>query len=290
MRILIVGATGMLGHVLLDIAQQQPEFEVFAGVRQRNERTLEFLNTDPERVFECNLLSEKSIDYELFCSPEAVINCAGIVRHLHPEHSESNLIRINALAPHLLSEYCDRIGARLIQLSTDCVFSGKKGKYSEDDLPDPPDSHGRMKLIGEIHQSPHLTIRTSFIGHESSRERKYYLLDWFLGQNGVIGGYTKALWSGLTTLEISNVIVELIKKQDVSGILHIYGETLSKYDLLGHIQSEYKKSDVVIQKDESFECDRSLTSSRFADIGIKVPRIQQMITELREYYLARNIF
>lgn len=287
MRVLILGATGMLGHVLFDVASRESDLDVWAGVRRRSEREITFLRSSSERVVECDLAASDTINRDLYCAPDVVVNCAGVVRHLHPAHSASYLVRVNALAPHILAEYCDRRGARLIQLSTDCVFSGRKGKYCESDLPDPPDSHGRMKLLGEIERSPHLTIRTSFIGHESFRDRGYFLLDWFLAQTGEVRGYTRALWSGLTTLEMARILVELIHRQDVSGILHVCGETVSKYELLCRIQTVFNKTDVVVQPEDSFQCDRSLRSTRLADLGIKVPGTQQMLVELHEYYRKR---
>jgi len=285
-RVLIIGATGMMGHVLFDVARHQPDFEVYATVRRSDERTQAFLRIDAGRLFACDLRRE--IDPDLYCAPEVVVNCAGVVRHLHFQNSTVDLIKVDALAPHILAEYCDRRGARLIQLSTDCVFSGRRGNYGEDDLPDPPDLHGRMKVLGEVMHEPHITLRTSFIGHERFRESGYFLLDWFLAQRGEVRGFTHARWSGLTTLEFARVLVELIRQPEVTGLLHVHGETLSKYDLLCLAQSVYGKTDVVIRPDSEFRCDRSLRSLRLNALGIRVPGIQQMLVDLRDYYLLRN--
>lgn len=286
MRVLIVGATGMMGHMLFEAARRQPDFDVYATARYTDQRTLAFLRIDAGRLFACDLRRE--IDPNLYCEPEVVVNCAGVVRHLHFLNSTVDLIKVDALAPHILAEYCDRRRARLIQLSTDCVFSGRRGNYGEDDLPDPPDLHGRLKLLGEVTHKPHLTIRTSFIGHERFREQGYFLLDWFLAQRGEVRGFTNARWSGLTTLEFARVIVELIRRPEVTGLLHIHGETVSKYELLRLAQSAFDKTDVVIQPDDEFHCDRSLRSLRLGELGIRAPGIRQMLVDLRDCDLSRN--
>ena len=288
MRVLIVGATGMMGHVLFDVTRRQPDLDVYATVRRGDERTLTFLRADTRRLFECDLTTSNQIAPDLFCAPDVVVNCAGVVRHLHSLHPTVDLIKVDALAPHVLADYCNRRGARLIQLSTDCVYSGRKGNYGEDDLPDQPDLHGRMKLLGEVSDAPHLTIRTSFIGHERFRERGYFLLDWFLAQTGEVRGFTRARWSGLTTLELARVIVALIQRPEVTGLLHVHGETISKYELLCLAQSVFDKRDVVIRPDDDFQCDRSLRSLRLAALGIKVLGIRQMLVDLRGYYSRRE--
>ena len=251
MRVLVVGATGMFGHMLFTVARGSPDLDVYATVRHRDERALDFLRADPSRVFECDLADARQIDQELFCRPDVVVNCAGVVRHLHSLHSQGHLIAVNALAPHLLAERCDRLGARLIQISTDCVFSGRKGQYDEVDVPDPPDDHALMKLLGEVRQPPHLTIRTSFIGRERFRPRGYFLLDWFMAQRGEVTGYAQAIWSGLTTLEFARVVVNLIRRPTVTGLLHVYGASISKCDLLRLAKSAFGKTDVTIRPDDS---------------------------------------
>ena len=286
MRVLIIGATGMMGHMLYAVARRQPDFDVYATARHSDERTLTFLRVDRGRLFACDLRRE--IDPDLYCAPEVVVNCAGVVRHLHFQNSTVDLVKIDALAPHVLAEYCDRRGVRLIQLSTDCVFSGRRGNYREDDLPDPPDLHGRLKVLGEVTHGPHLTVRTSFIGHERFRERGYFLLDWFLAQRGEMRGFTQALWSGLTTLEFARVIVEFIRRPEVTGLLHVHGETVSKYELLCTAQAVLGKTDVVIRPDAEFRCDRSLRSWRLAELGIRAPGIRQMLVDLRDYDWSRN--
>ncbi|MBI3761949.1 MAG: SDR family oxidoreductase [Chloroflexi bacterium] len=283
---MIVGATGMLGHVLFDLARRVPDLDVYATVRKRDERTLTFLNAEPGRVFECDLAAIEQIDPALYCAPDMVVNCAGIVRHLGHIYSPADFIKVNALAPHILTEGCDRRGARLIQLSSVCVFSGRKGNYCEDDLPDPTDLYSRTKLLGELYQSPHLTLRTSFIGRESFRERGYLLLDWFLSRAGDVPGFTDARWSGLTTLALSRIILEMIRTPEVTGLLHVCGETVSKYDLLCLAQSVFAKTDVVIRPDGTYHCDRSMQSTRLAGLGIQVPPMKQMLVELRDYYSA----
>ncbi|HLB48907.1 MAG TPA: SDR family oxidoreductase [Anaerolineales bacterium] len=282
MKVLVVGATGMLGQMLFAIARQQPGFDVYGTVRQKDERTLAFLRAEASRIFEYDVTTE--VDPHLYCTPDIVVNCAGIIKQQGNAKADVTYIRVNSLAPHLLAEQCDRVGARLIQLSTDCVFSGRRGGYSEADLPDPVDFYGRSKLAGEVTQAPHLTIRTSFIGFERFHNLGHSLLDWFIRQKGEIKGYTRAMWSGLTSLELAHVILALIQRPDVTGLIHITSEKISKYDLLCLAQSVFGKIDVAIRPYDDYCCDRSLLSVRMADLGLRVPGVRQMLIDLHHYH------
>ena len=164
MKFLIIGVSGMLGQTLFKLAGQQSDFEVYGTVRRRDAHVLEFLRAAETRIFECDL--EGAVDPLLYCSPDVVINCAGIIKQQGAAQAAMSYIRVNALAPHVLADLCERWGARLIQLSTDCVFSGRVGHYAEADIPDPVDLYDRSKLLGEVTRAPHLTVRTSFIGFE----------------------------------------------------------------------------------------------------------------------------
>jgi dTDP-4-dehydrorhamnose reductase len=278
---LIIGVTGMLGQTLFKWAGQQSDFEVFGTVRRRDARVMDFLETTESRMFECEL--EGTVDPQLYCSPDVVINCAGIIKQQGTAQTALSYIRVNALAPYILAELCERRGARLIQLSTDCVFSGRVGHYAESDIPDPVDLYDRSKLLGEVVHTPHLTVRTSFIGFERFHDRGLSLLDWFSRQSGEIKGYTRAIWSGLTTLELSRNLILLARRPEVTGLLHMCGEKISKYELLVLAREVFGRTGLVIKPDDQFACDRSLISTRLLGLGITVPSLRQMLVELRDW-------
>jgi len=278
MKLLIIGVSGMLGQTLFKVASQQSDLEVYGTVRRRTRRVLEFLQTEETRIFECDL--EVAVDPSLYCSPDVVINCAGIIKQHGMAQTALSYVRVNALAPYILAELCDHRGARLIHISTDCVFSGHVGHYAEQDIPDPVDLYDRSKLLGEVTQAPHLTVRTSFIGLDRFHNHGLSLLDWFIRQSGEIEGYTRAIWSGLTTLEVSRNLVLLARRQEVTGLLHLCGEKISKYELLVLAKEIFDNAKVAIRPNGNYVCDRSLISSRLSELGITVPSIRQMLVEL----------
>jgi dTDP-4-dehydrorhamnose reductase len=280
LKLLIIGASGMLGQTLFKLAAQQPDLEVYGTVRRRDAHVLEFLQVAESRIFECDV--EAAVDPVLYCSPDVVINCAGIIKQQGAAQSALSYIRVNALAPYILADLCERQGARLIQLSTDCVFSGRVGHYTEADIPDPADLYDRSKLLGEVTHAPHLTVRTSFIGFERFHKQGLSLLDWFVRQSGEIKGYTRAIWSGVTTLELSRNLLLLARRPEVAGLLHLCGEKISKYELLILAREIFDKTEVVIKPDDKYACDRSLISTRLSELEIAVPSLRQMLIELRD--------
>jgi len=189
---------------------------------------------------------------------------------------------VNALAPHILADLCEHWGGRLIQISTDCVFSGRVGLYTEEDIPDPVNLYDRSKLLGEVTHAPHLTVRTSLIGFERFHNQRFSLLDWFMHQSGEIKGYTRAIWSGLTTLELSRKLLLLARRPEVTGLLHLCGEKINKYELLVLVRDIFNKNGIVIHPDEDYVCDRSLLSSRLPELDISVPGLRQMLVELHD--------
>jgi dTDP-4-dehydrorhamnose reductase len=271
----------MLGQTLFKVASRQSDLEVYGTVRHRDVRVLEFLHVSESRIFECDLESE--IDPLLYCSPDVVINCAGIIKQQGTAQAVPSYIRVNSLAPHVLAGLCEHQGSRLIQLSTDCVFSGRVGQYIETDIPDPVDLYDKSKLLGEVTHAPHLTVRTSFIGFDHFHDQGLSLLDWFKRQSGEIKGYTRAIWSGLTTLEVARDLVLLAHRPEVTGLLHLCGEKINKYELLVLAKDVFNKTEIAIQPDENFICDRSLISSRLAELEITVPSLRQMLVELRDF-------
>lgn len=215
-------------------------------------------------------------------APQAVINCVGIVKQRREAKSPIPSLEINALLPHRLLEICRTNGARLVHLSTDCVFSGRKGGYLESDEPDPVDLYGRTKLLGEIEDAPGLTLRTSIIGLELTR--KAGLVEWFLAQRGVVRGFRRAIYTGLTTLEMARLLSRILTHHaDLHGLWHVASAPISKYDLLVALSTELGRTDVEIVADDTFECDRSLNAERFfGATGYRPPAWRDMLTELAD--------
>jgi len=283
MRVLVVGATGMLGHEACRTLSASHDVHGVA-------RSLANLSEVGRAAFErCtmhagfNAMDERSIESMVaMINPEVVLNCVGVVKQLADALEAIPSIRINALLPHLLAQACDVRGAKLIQVSTDCVFSGAKGNYSEEDPPDPVDLYGRSKLLGEVGDSPHLTIRTSIIGRQLRGNTS--LLEWFRGRRGgIVRGYARAFFSGLTTSALCGVLNRLLcEAPELSGLFHVSATPISKLALLELI-NEALDLRITIKRDESFVCDRSLDSSQFRQsTGFDMPSYDAMIAMLRE--------
>jgi dTDP-4-dehydrorhamnose reductase len=229
-------------------------------------------------------LSRVLADYR----PQAVVNCIGIVKQRRAAADAIASLEINALFPHRLSLMCRMVDARLIHLSTDCVFSGERGAYTEDDLPDADDLYGRSKLLGEVGGPGAITLRTSIIGTELSRRSS--LIEWYLAQRGTIKGYTRAIYSGFTTQQMARIIEHLlVVHPGLSGIWHVAAASISKHDLLCRLGRLLDRRDVAIEPDDSFVCDRSLNGERFAKAtGCRAPSWDQMLTELAAAIVARQ--
>jgi dTDP-4-dehydrorhamnose reductase len=219
---------------------------------------------------------ERAVDAH---KPDVVVNGIGIVKQRNVAYEAVPSIEVNSLFPHRLAELCRRCKARLIHISTDCVFSGRRGNYNEDDPTDAEDLYGRSKLLGEVSEPPALTLRTSMIGREL--HRKVSLLEWFLAQRGPIKGYRRAIFSGFTTTEMARIIEMLIVKfPSASGLYHVSSEPISKYDLLCLIRDKLGHS-IEIRPDYDFHCDRSLDSRRFRTrFEYQPPSWERMADEL----------
>ncbi|GDY20581.1 NAD(P)-dependent oxidoreductase [Verrucomicrobiota bacterium] len=212
--------------------------------------------------------------------PQAVVNCIGIIKQLKEAQNPLASLTINSLLPHRVAALCALNGARLIHISTDCVFSGKRGAYTEDDVSDAEDIYGRTKFLGELHEPHCLTLRTSIIGREL--ETKSGLIEWFLGQQGrAIKGYRRASYTGLTTLVLARVIENvLVKHPDLAGLWQVSSDRISKYELLCLARDAFRWRGE-ISPDDSFVCDRSLDSSRFRRAtGFVAPGWTTMLDEL----------
>ena len=193
--------------------------------------------------------------------PDVVVNCIGLTKH-HKEAEDPLLaLPLNALLPHRMADLCAVAGARLIHVSTDCVFAGSKGNYAESDAPDATDVYGKSKHLGEVDSMPTITLRTSTIGHEL--ESAYGLLEWFLAQQGSCKGFNRAIFSGLPNTEFARVVRDVvIPRPDLHGLYHVGADPIGKYELLRLIARVYGKQ-IDIVRDDEFMIDRSLNSGRF---------------------------
>ena len=280
MRVLILGGDGMLGHRLL--RQFAPNHETRVTVRQPLEAYRSFHLYSPENTFDRVDARDPSALPRVFerFSPEVIINAVGVVKQREDAKDGALSVEVNSLFPHLVARLCEARGARLVHLSTDCVFSGGKGNYVESDHPDPVDVYGFSKLLGEVVRPTALTLRTSMIGTELAR--KTGLVEWFLSQRGkMIKGYRKAIFSGLTTAELARVIECLVTSHpEAAGLYHLSAAPISKLDLLSRL-NERLNLDIRIEPDEAVAIDRSLDSTRFRnEFNYAPPSWDEMLNEL----------
>ncbi len=279
MRILILGGDGMLGHQLL--RHFGSRHEVRATLHGTLDRYAAFGLFHPgNAVGEVDVRNFETVR-KTFAAfrPDAVINATGIVKQRAEAEQALPSIEINALFPHRMAALCAEAGARLVHMSTDCVFSGNRGNYVEADVPDAGDIYGRSKLLGEVSAPPAITLRTSIIGRELSR--KTGLLEWFLAQQGTIRGYRRAIFSGFTTIEMARIIEMLLMRfPQAHGLYHVSSAAISKYELLTLIRNRLGLATRIDPEDE-FHCDRSLDSARFrAAFAYEPPPWPAMIDEL----------
>lgn len=284
LRVLVLGADGMLGHKVLQVLRGR--FSIFATFRDEHGLWTTyptFAGMDRDHLLGgVNALDLGSVAKAIeVVQPRAVINCIGIVKQREDAKVAIPSILVNALFPHQLADLCHAKGARLIHLSTDCVFSGNRGGYGEDDLPDPVDLYGRTKLLGELNRNGCLTIRTSIIGWEL--KQRAGLLEWFAAQrNRTIKGFRGAIYSGLSTDVLARLIGSLLEsKAGLSGLYHVGSGPITKYDLLSRLREHSGWRDIIIDPDDGLRCDRSLDCTRFAAAtGWQAPSWDEMIAGL----------
>jgi dTDP-4-dehydrorhamnose reductase len=212
--------------------------------------------------------------------PDVTVNCVGLIKQRDAAKSAVPSITINSLLPHRLAETAAEWGGRIIHFSTDCVFSGRKGMYAEDDLSDAEDLYGRSKYLGEVGTSNAVTLRSSIIGRELTEHRS--LLDWFLSRNGTtVRGFRRVVYSGITTNEMATVVTRIISDHPgLSGTFHVASVPISKFALLSLIRDAYNL-DITIEPDDGELCDRSMRPDRFADAtGWRAPSWPEMVRRL----------
>jgi len=282
MRVLVLGVSGMLGSAIFRELTRVYKKNIFGTVRLKKG----FPYQTYDNIFD-NIKADSIDEIEKVIKkvkPQTIINCIGLINKYAESNNPLDIIPINALFPHQLAGLCKKYNARLIQPSTDCIFSGKKGQYTEKDPSDAKDLYGKTKYLGEIHDMEHaITLRTSLIGHEIHTKNE--LLEWFLSQEGEIKGYTSAIFSGLTTLQFSRVIIDYVFQQNkLYGLYHVASSPISKFTLLNLISEIYKK-EIKIVPDSNLKMDRSLNCDKFCnDFGYKPLKWENQISELYENY------
>ena len=270
----------MLGHKLCQVLSADSlVFATFRGLAP--DRSEFYARTEPiERVDALDF--ERVSDAIARARPDVVVNALGIVKQRSTASDPVLSISVNSLFPHRLATLCAASGARLLHFSTDCVFSGRRGAYTEDDVPDPIDLYGRSKLLGEVDAHGALTIRTSIIGRELANRTG--LLEWFLAQRGDrVKGFARVIWSGVTTNFLAQTVGRLVRDTpNLEGVVHLSGPAISKYQLLLWLDDAFGTK-ITIERDEAVVSDRSLVSDRFwSRTGFARPQWPSMLGELAD--------
>lgn len=282
-RVLVIGASGMLGNAVFRLFSQSPGYEVFGSVRSFTVHGL-LSGVSKENVLAGIDVENVDSLMRLFTivRPDIVINCVGLVKQLTEADDPLTAIPINSILPHRLARMCEVTNARLVHLSTDCVFSGTRGMYTETDTADAQDLYGRSKYMGEVDYPHAITLRTSIIGHELNGARS--LVGWFLSQEGSVKGFKRAIFSGLPTVEIARVIRDyVIPHPELHGVYHVSSKPINKFDLLTLIAEIYSKS-INIISDEQLVIDRSLNSTRFSQSsGFKPKSWPELINSMHDF-------
>jgi dTDP-4-dehydrorhamnose reductase len=283
MKVLVLGVTGMLGNAMYRFLSAQDSMLVCGAVRRP--AAAKFFDDALKK----NLIAgwdAENIDTTIRIlnqiRPEVVINCVGLVKQLAESDDPLQAIPINAMLPHRLAALCESIGARLIHISTDCVFLGTRGMYREEDAPDALDLYGRTKSLGEVTRAPAITLRTSIIGHELEGNRS--LVGWFLAQRGSVKGYRRAVFSGLPTVELARVVFEyVLPRPQLSGLYHVAAAAIDKFKLLTLVAQAYGKT-IEIVPDDKLVIDRSLDGSKFHEAtGYQAPDWPELIRRMQHF-------
>lgn len=275
----------MIGHGLFYELSRYNDLDVYASARE---------DTNINKWFPLNLKEKIKTNIDVnhfdsiievlsFAQPDVVINCVGLIKQNPLVEIPLLAISINSLFPHRVASICRAMGIRMIHVSTDCVFSGEKGKYKETDPSDATDLYGSTKFLGEVVYPQCITLRTSIIGHELRGKRG--LVEWFLSQKGTIKGFTHAIYTGLPTIEFARVIKEyILTNPNLSGLYHVSAEPISKYDLLKLIAIRYSK-EIQINPFDDFYSDRSLDSTRFKQAtGYQPPSWEELVEKMYQNY------
>jgi dTDP-4-dehydrorhamnose reductase len=270
-KVMILGSGGMLGNMVYNYLYETKKYQIV-------DSSYPFKATENSYLLDAtdNVAVESWIRAE---KPDIIVNCIGILIK-ESQRDPSNSIYLNSFFPHQLSKILRETGGRLIHLSTDCVFSGTKGGYSEVDYCDAYDIYGRSKSLGEIHNDYDLTLRTSLVGPELNGNGEG-LLHWFLHQKGPVNGYTNVFWSGVTTLELAKSIEKVIDHR-ISGLIHFTsGVRISKFKLLQIIKNIWKLDHIILHEFSDLKVDKSLLKSE--SLQYEYPSYEKMLYDLKEW-------
>ena len=262
MKVLVFGASGMIGSAMFRVLSAKKECQVWGTLR--SDEAKKFFSYDQQGNLVTGIDVEKhDVLVRMFArvKPDVVVNCIGLTKHHLEAEDPQMALPLNALLPHRIADLCDMAGARLIHVSTDCVFTGTRGNYGEADPTDAIDLYGKSKNLGEVDYPHAVTLRTSTIGHEL--QSSYGLLEWFLAQQDRCKGFSRAIFSGLPNTEFARVVRDVvIPRPDLQGLYHVGAAPIGKYELLQLIAKVYDKQ-IDIVRDDDFSIDRSLNSDRF---------------------------
>ncbi|HOW51563.1 MAG TPA: SDR family oxidoreductase [bacterium] len=272
MKVLVLGAAGMVGHVVTAYLGEQGSFSVTPVIHAQpfNERSVSLDLRDTVKL--ARFLDEHHFD--------AVVNCAGILND-RAEKDVPTALLINSLLPRFLEKRYAGTDTRVIHISTDCVFSGKKGAYKEDDFADGDTIYARTKKLGELNNGKDLTLRLSVVGPEL-RPEGTGLFNWFMAQKKEVSGFTRVFWTGLTTVELARQIVAILaERKNLTGLYHLVPDTkISKHDLLMLFKRSFRDRQVAISPDGAYISDKSLVDTR-KELGTPISTYERMIDEMK---------
>jgi len=273
----------MLGSAMFKVLSKNKLLHVVASLRDNKKTGFFDESLRANLITGVDVLDQDSLAKVLADTrPNVVINCVGLIKQLGNAKDPLVALPLNAMFPHRLARLCGLLGARVVHISTDCVFDGKKGSYLESDLSNAEDLYGKSKYMGELHDYPHaITLRTSIIGHEL--DSRHSLVDWFLSQEGEVKGFSKAIFSGLPTVELARVVEHyVLPKPELHGLYHVAAEPISKLDLLTLVAREYGKN-IRIVADAQLVIDRSLNGVRFKEAsGYTAPAWPELISLMKK--------
>ena len=283
MRVMVLGVTGMLGNAMFRVLSENADLVVCGTARSVSSKRYFAENLQSQIIVGVDVENHDSL-VRVFADvrPNIVVNCVGLVKQLADANNPLQAVPINTLLPHRLAALCQATSARLIHISTDCVFSGSKGGYLETDCPDAYDIYGRSKLLGEVDYPHAITLRTSIIGHELSGHRS--LVNWFLAQQNSVKGFTRAIFSGLPTVELATIVRDVVLlHQELHGLYHVASKPINKFDLLQLVAKAYGKS-IEIKPAEDLVINRSLNANRFKQAtGYVSPEWPTMIQHMYKF-------
>ena len=262
MKVLVFGASGMIGSAMFRVLNAKKEWQVWGTLRSADRKRF-FSGGQQDKLVSGVDVEKYDELVRVFArvKPDVVVNCIGLTKHHKDAEDPLLALTLNAQLPHRMADLCDVTGGRLIHVSTDCVFAGTKGNYAEGDATDASDVYGKSKNLGEVDYPHAVTLRTSTIGHEL--QSAYGLLEWFLAQQGRCKGFSRAIFSGLPNTEFARVVQDVvIPRPDLHGLYHVGAAPIGKYELLQLIAKVYGKQ-IDIVRDDDFSIDRSLNSACF---------------------------